>query len=68
MLLYILVLYWPWAARYDTWLLITLTPKGVVFSVLLSLVLVQTAQASQKVQTAAAAAYQMRKASCIVIC
>ncbi len=24
----------PWAARYDTWLLIKLTPKGVVFSFL----------------------------------
>ena len=25
----------PWAARYNTWLLIELTPKGVVFSFLL---------------------------------
>jgi len=25
---------YPWAARYNTWLLITLTPKGVVFSFL----------------------------------
>ncbi len=24
----------PWAARYNTWLLIKLTPKGVVFSFL----------------------------------
>ena len=26
----------PWAARYNTWLLIKLTPKGVVFSFLFS--------------------------------
>ncbi len=25
---------WCWAARYNTWLLIELTPKGVVFSFL----------------------------------
>jgi len=25
---------WTWAARYNTWLLIKLTPKGVVFSFL----------------------------------
>ncbi len=28
---------WTWAARYNTWLLIELTPKGVVFSFLSSL-------------------------------
>ncbi len=26
---------WPWAAQYNTWLLIKLTPEGVVFSSLL---------------------------------
>jgi len=26
--------FWPWAARYNTWLLIKLPPKGVVFSFL----------------------------------
>ena len=26
------VYWWPWAARYNTWLLIKLTPKSVVFS------------------------------------
>ena len=26
--------FWPWAARYNTWLLIKLPPKGAVFSFL----------------------------------
>ena len=34
----------PWAARYNTWLLIKLTPKGIVFSFLF--LFYATAQAS----------------------
>jgi len=37
MLLLLMLLLLSWAARYNTWLLIKLTPKGVVFSFLLLL-------------------------------
>ena len=49
----VIIMAWsPWAARYNTWLLIKLTPKGVVFSFLFYACEIWDLQAEQAAQKA----------------